>query len=198
MARPRTTDIGTRRKALLEVARAVLSEKGYRDVRLEDVAKRAKVAKGTLYLYFKNKENICSAVMQEVVNRLEERVRLIPPQKTALEKISLIAAAEISFIDENRDFLSHFSPQRSPMIGPAGAKALKECFKGHVDQLAELLRACVKEGSLREHDVRRGALFFISLARMFALHELPAHPGKPMAAHARDLMDLLLNGLSVR
>ena len=140
MARPRKTDVGTRRKALLEAARAALSEKGYRDVRLEDVATRARVAKGTLYLYFKNKEEMCSIDMREIVKRLEDRVRSIHPQKTALEKFARIAVAEIDFIDENRDFLSHFSPQRSPMLGPSGTKSLKECFKDHVEQLAVLLR----------------------------------------------------------
>jgi len=48
-------------------------ERGYAGTRLEDVAMRAGVSKGTLYLYFANKENLFKAVVREaLVARLVE------------------------------------------------------------------------------------------------------------------------------
>jgi len=50
---------------LLEAALGLFVEKGFAATRLEDVAARAGVSKGTLYLYYENKEALFKAVIQE-------------------------------------------------------------------------------------------------------------------------------------
>lgn len=50
---------------LLEAALDVFVERGYAATRLEEIAQRAGVSKGTLYLYFENKEALLKAVVQE-------------------------------------------------------------------------------------------------------------------------------------
>ena len=52
---------------LLAAALELFVEKGFAATRLEDVASRAGVAKGTLYLYYENKEALFKAVIQEGV-----------------------------------------------------------------------------------------------------------------------------------
>ncbi len=54
-----------RPQELLAAALDLFGEKGYASTRLEDVAKRAGVSKGTLYLYFENKEELFKAVVRE-------------------------------------------------------------------------------------------------------------------------------------
>jgi len=58
---------------LLAAALDLFVEKGYAGTRLEDVAARAGVSKGTLYLYFQNKEELFKAVVREnIVTPLAE------------------------------------------------------------------------------------------------------------------------------
>ena len=52
---------------LLAAALELFVEKGYAGTRLDDVAARARVSKGTLYLYFANKEELFKAVVRESV-----------------------------------------------------------------------------------------------------------------------------------
>lgn len=52
---------------LIEAAIEVFAEKGFAGARLEDVARRAGVSKGTAYLYFPNKEALFKAAIREVV-----------------------------------------------------------------------------------------------------------------------------------
>ncbi|MDC8759537.1 TetR/AcrR family transcriptional regulator [Janthinobacterium fluminis] len=54
-----------RPQELLAAALALFVERGFASTRLEDVAKRAGVSKGTLYLYFENKEELFKAVVRE-------------------------------------------------------------------------------------------------------------------------------------
>ncbi len=53
---------------LLSAALTLFVEKGYAATRLEDVAKQAGVSKGTLYLYFDNKEELFKAVVTEHIS----------------------------------------------------------------------------------------------------------------------------------
>jgi AcrR family transcriptional regulator len=65
----RTARAAAKRAAILDAALDEFSARGFADARLDDVAKRAGVAKGTIYLYFKDKE----ALFQELV-----RTSLVP------------------------------------------------------------------------------------------------------------------------
>jgi len=58
---------------LLAAALQLFADKGYAGTRLEDVAAQAGVSKGTLYLYFENKEELFKAVVRENVVALISR-----------------------------------------------------------------------------------------------------------------------------
>jgi AcrR family transcriptional regulator len=64
---------------IIDVALACFLEAGYEATRLDDVARRAGVAKGTVYLYFETKEKLFRAVVQQVtatnVRQLSETIR---------------------------------------------------------------------------------------------------------------------------
>jgi len=77
-ARPPATSTRQRRKEarpqeLLDAALDLFVEKGYAATRAEEVAARAGVSKGTLYLYYPSKEDLLKAVVRHnVVNQIAE------------------------------------------------------------------------------------------------------------------------------
>ncbi|MBX9590770.1 MAG: TetR/AcrR family transcriptional regulator [Hyphomonadaceae bacterium] len=70
----RKVDAETRREAILDAALAVFAEHGYEAARLDDMAARAGVAKGTLYLYFKDKEALFEALVRGAVSPIMGRL----------------------------------------------------------------------------------------------------------------------------
>jgi AcrR family transcriptional regulator len=62
-----------RPKQILEAALAVFTERGLSGARLEDIAKRAGLSKGTIYLYFPNKEELFHEVVRHSVIAFIER-----------------------------------------------------------------------------------------------------------------------------
>src|SRR5690242_8186412 len=68
-----------RPEEIVVAALETFAEHGYAAARLDDVARRAGVTKGTIYLYFKNKEDLFQAVVRQTVvtklARAEEEVR---------------------------------------------------------------------------------------------------------------------------
>ena len=78
LAHPRQRRKEARPAELMAAALELFVEKGFAGTRLEDVAARAGVSKGTLYLYFDSKEALFKAVIQEgIVPILEEGAGLV-------------------------------------------------------------------------------------------------------------------------
>lgn len=69
-AAPRRRRKETRPQELLDAALALFVEKGYAATRAEEVARRAGVSKGTLYLYYPSKEELFKAVVRGSLSRL--------------------------------------------------------------------------------------------------------------------------------
>lgn len=68
-------------------AMSAFAENGYSDTRVEDVAKRAGVSKGLLYLYFKTKEDLFKAVVRSfVAPRLDELSSTIDDSEQSAEE----------------------------------------------------------------------------------------------------------------
>lgn len=63
---------------ILDAALACFSERGFAATRMEDIARRAGISKGTIYLYFDSKESVFKALAQRVVgSRVSEIAQLI-------------------------------------------------------------------------------------------------------------------------
>lgn len=77
-SRARRLDPEARRRAILDAALIVFAEKGYAGARMDDVAARAGVAKGTLYLYFEDKKALFQGLVHDaadpILGAMEERV----------------------------------------------------------------------------------------------------------------------------
>lgn len=92
-----------RRAEILAAALKVFCKKGYADARMEDVATQAKIAKGTLYLYFSSKAEIYSAAVHHAMEQLstlsEERLTGITGFS---EKLETLIAVRLEFWREQK------------------------------------------------------------------------------------------------
>ncbi len=59
-----------RREAILDAAQQLTTEVGYEALRMDAVAEAAELSKGTLYLYFANKEALCAGVATRLIDKL--------------------------------------------------------------------------------------------------------------------------------
>lgn len=71
-AKTRQEKVADREIAILEAASAVFNEKGYAKASMAEIARRAGVADGTLYLYVKNKEDLVRGVLARFYAQLTE------------------------------------------------------------------------------------------------------------------------------
>lgn len=98
-----------RPREICAAALEVFAEKGFAAARLDEIARRAGVSKGTLYLYFKDKEELFRAVVKDA----------IVPNVEAI--IAAISSVDAPFPDVVRMFLAGFAEREARL--PVGAVA---------------------------------------------------------------------------
>lgn len=95
-----------RRNEIIDAAEAVFFSKGIEHATMDDVAEKAELSKGTLYLYFKNKEELQYAIKMRASAILKERFqKAINPKLNGLENVALIGR---SFIEYSNEFSGYF------------------------------------------------------------------------------------------
>jgi AcrR family transcriptional regulator len=89
-----------RRQAIIEAALDEFIARGFTATRLDDIAKRAGVAKGTIYLHFKDKESMFEELIRTAIVPLVGRIQGPPPQggtvRDAIEGFALAFISEIA------------------------------------------------------------------------------------------------------
>ncbi len=66
-----------RRRQIMDAARKVFSIKGFTKTTMEDIAREAELSPGTLYLYFKNKDELYASLSVEVLQHLYEKLKRV-------------------------------------------------------------------------------------------------------------------------
>src|SRR5258707_13970884 len=98
-AGPRTHRRAARRQAILTAALQEFSARGFAAARLDDVALAAGIAKGTIYLYFRDKEalfqDLIRSEMSPVVATLETALALDLPVRVVAEQAVALFVREI-------------------------------------------------------------------------------------------------------
>ena len=92
-----------RRSEILAAAAKVFATKGFVATRMEDIAKAARLAKGTLYLYFQSKDAIYEATVRQAMTTVaaltEERVR---KESDLAGKLAAFISVRIAFWNEHQ------------------------------------------------------------------------------------------------
>lgn len=76
-SKPREARSAARREAILAAALDEFSARGFEAARLDDVAKRAGIAKGTIYLYFRDKETLFQELLRAMLTPLVARIEAL-------------------------------------------------------------------------------------------------------------------------
>jgi AcrR family transcriptional regulator len=188
-----------------EIAAAALdafAEKGFAATRLEDVAKRAGVSKGTLYLYFKDKEDLFKAVIQLalVPNIALAEKRLAASQGTTEELLTHVVGTFIGTVGGTKLGVI-------PKLIIAEAHNFPEITKFYVDEVisrglkivATILQRGIERGEIRSIDPALGApvvvgplLLLVLWKNVFEQHtDQTIDPRGYLSTYA----DILLKGL---
>jgi AcrR family transcriptional regulator len=140
-----------RKQQILVAAKRVFSEKGFNKATMEDIAHEAELSPGTLYLYFKNKEELYASLSLRILQYLLLRIEHVNAMKQAGpdEKLKALMEAMYDVYEfdpliiinmfhlQSSDTLKNLSPQLLAEITDLTRKAMKsivQIFKDGVSK----------------------------------------------------------------
>ncbi len=103
------------RSKILEVAKELFIERGFEETSIRNIAERIEYSPTTIYLYFKDKDDIFYALHQEGFILLNQYFRVLQNVEDPFERLKAINRAYIDFALENREFYDLMFISRSPM-----------------------------------------------------------------------------------
>lgn len=153
----------TSRVTILEAAEAIFAEGGLAGARTDAIAKAAGVNKALLYYYFKSKEDIYLAVLDNHRKEFVKRALQILCQKGPAGPILLqFVSAHFDFLSSHRHYAKLF--QRSMMARGGRVERIAHLRILPVSRaLAVLLRRGIRSGEFRPFDVTHTAVSLVAL-----------------------------------
>ena len=101
----------TRRREILDAAAAVFGEKGFQRATMKDIAARAGIVPGTIYLYFQNKRDLLIAIADQLIFRPVGQTFLELDDLSAEEFLTALVRERMQFARDNGGFLKALVPE---------------------------------------------------------------------------------------
>lgn len=191
-----------KRTAILEAAATLFSGRGFHDTRVEEIAGRAGVAKGTVYEYFPSKEDLFKGIVSLAVERFIEAAR-------EATRVHGEARAQLTALLESaRTFaMTHRSLARMILENPPaiGEDLTAIVLQSHVRVrriFQQVIEHGIATGEFRPVDAALAAIAVMGVSKGLVGHWLfgepapAAFPPEAAGSTLEQVLDLLLHGLS--
>jgi TetR/AcrR family fatty acid metabolism transcriptional regulator len=139
-----------KRDRILKAAIKVFAKNGFYATRVSEIAKAAGVADGTIYLYFKNKDDVLITIFEDGINRLLVILREVAESDEPFEnRITRIVELQLGLLEDQRDLAEVITVnlRQSSRLLKQYATPL---FMQYIDVIAGVVREGQEEGAFRK------------------------------------------------
>ena len=191
--------VGDKREAILRAATRVFARSGYFNSKVADIARAAGVADGTVYLYFKSKEEILHSIfdrsVDEAIADARKRLKKLDDPREKLRRIALL---HLERLGADRDLAVVFQ------VELRGSTKFMEEFSaaGFAEYLA-LIRTTFEEGQRagvfrRELNAKVMAKILFGALDEMATNWIISKRRYKLAPMADQVLDIFLNGVAAK
>lgn len=145
-----------RRNSIIDAAENVFFSKGVANSTMDEVAEAAELSKGTIYLYFKHKDDLFHGIIHRAMLKLEGVFKKVSSEEgSGAERLTRIGEAYFKFSDEYPDYFDAMLHQEEKHLFENGVNKQGYFFKCNevgnsvFSILANIIRDGIKDGSLR-------------------------------------------------
>jgi TetR/AcrR family fatty acid metabolism transcriptional regulator len=200
-ARKTKKDVVTefRMSEILDAARAVFGRKGFNDTTVDEIAEQAGLAKGTVYLYYKSKQDLYfEALRFGFTSLITELERQIEETEGIDQKLRAFIAAKLEYCEKNRDFFKIYYSELGNI--PTHPAAINSKFKALYFEQARLvegiLKAGAQKGVVRSMPHDRTALAILDVIRGVITEQLLGWSRRSVQQDVDFIFNLIWKGIA--
>jgi AcrR family transcriptional regulator len=188
-----------RHQEVVESARHIFARLGYEATNVEEIAREAGMAKGTIYLYFKSKEDVFAAVIASDLQTLTEKtIQGMSAAKTFDEQLRVFLNLRKEYMQHNQDFLRIYFAE----FGSRGSRtklsseAIDALYWRGVEFMHQCLRQAIERGELRQVPVESATFAIFDVAKGFGERHLRNWANLTMEEDLAFTHSFILKGLA--
>jgi AcrR family transcriptional regulator len=199
VANRRKREQNVRRKLILDTARTLFERDGFEATTVEAIASRAELGKGTIYSYFKSKEQIYIAILEQGLDLLKGRMeKALQDPVSATEALNRMFDVFVEYHQERKGFMESLFLQVDERqcfrVGEL-VGGLKSRASNWVDLVAKTLRRGIERGELKPLDVVKTSQVIIGMVLgMILQYEMGQYSGE-ISEYRGVLFELVLEGI---
>lgn len=178
----------------------VIARKGMAAATMQEIAEEAGVAKGTIYLYFRDRDELVEKTFETAITQLIQQVERALETETSIEqKLRASMAAKFAFFRENREFFRLYISLRHPEGDAQQQRRHKRIcepqYMSSVMRFAEALRAAMDRGEIRRVDPLRLALFVVEGSNAIVVQRVMEETPPPEEEDVDFVTNLIMGGI---
>ena len=186
------------REEILSAAEKVFAAKGFFPTTMSEIAETAEFGTGTLYKYFKSKEDLYFTLIDEKVEEINRLVKSELSQKTsAVERIKKVLGLQFEFFERNRDFFKIYISERNRFewtVKDDLGKGIHDKMVTYIDTLAEVMRQGIKSGEFRTLNPIDLAHALVGIVNSFVFEWLISREPYPLISKLDTVLEIFLGG----
>ncbi|MBS3920693.1 MAG: TetR/AcrR family transcriptional regulator [Deltaproteobacteria bacterium] len=190
------------RGEILRAAEKVFAAKGFFQTTMSEIAQAAEFGTGTLYKYFKSKEDLYFTLIDEKTDEINRLVKAELSRKTsAIEKIKKVLILELEFIERNRDFFRIYTSEGSRFewsIKDDCGKKIHDKMVDYIHLLAQVLKQGMNSGELKAMNPLDLAHAFEGIVHSFIFEWLISPESYPLISKVETILEIFLKGTEKR
>ncbi|MEO5824215.1 MAG: TetR/AcrR family transcriptional regulator [Vicinamibacteraceae bacterium] len=188
-----------RRAQVIAAARERFSKHGLAGTTMDGIAQAAGVAKGTVYLYYKSKEDIFRQILDEDLTQLQDdTVPLISGDGDIEHKLRGFFRGVLGFFDRKKDFCELAIFEMGPDVRKKAMQRFEIVFRAQVEAWQTLLDEAQRSGLIDMADARASANIIVGAASGMAKQRLRGWETGPVEDVATQAARTLWKGLAAR
>ena len=184
-------------RKIIDAATKVFAKKGFYNAKVSEIAQEAGIADGTIYIYFKHKDDILISLfeekMKEVLDNMKKQISL---ETDPLKKIEKFALVHLKLIQDNKDIAEIIQVELRQ-----SSKFMKNYhntkFFEYLDLIGRIIQEGQEKGLVRE-DILPGIAkraFFGALDEMSRFWVLSKKPKYDIETASRQISGFFINGI---
>lgn len=189
--------VSDKHSKITQAAVKVFARKGFFNARISDIAKEAKVADGTIYLYFNNKYDILISLFEDEIGKIILQVKLLlEKEEDPFKKLHIFAKHHLLLLEEKKDLAEVLQMELRQ-----SNKFMKEYRNTKFIEYIDIISAIIHQGQdmgVFNLDISPGIAkraIFGALDEMSRLWVLADDPHYTIEETAHQVCTLFLSGL---
>lgn len=140
------------RELILDSARTIFLEKGYFEASIRNIAEKIEYSPGTIYTYFKDKDDIFHALHEEGFRRMLDKMQPLQHVADPFERLKALGLVYLEFARNNKDFYDLMFIMQAPI---KHEDEDEEWHMGHqtMNFLKAILVQCQERGRFQGQDI---------------------------------------------